>query len=441
MTTYWAEHACLPTGFATAVRIGIEGDRFRSIQSRANPRPGDVRLPGVVLPGLANAHSHAFHRALRGRTHNGAGNFWSWRDGMYAVAQRLNPESYLALARATYAEMALAGITVVGEFHYVHHRPGGGPYDDPNAMGAALTQAALDAGIRLTLLDTCYLTGGLTADGHLPLDEVQTRFSDGSVGAWAERAGERKPSDLVRLGAAIHSVRAVPRDAAAGVAESAREMPLHVHVSEQQAENLACQMFYGRTPTGLLADIGVLGPDLTAVHATHLTDADIVLLGRSGSQVAFCPTTERDLADGVGRARDLADAGVRLSLGSDQHAVIDPFEEARGLEMHERLTSNERGRFETTDLLRAATADGYRSLGWSDGGRIATGALADLVSVRHDSVRTVGSKASQILYCATAADVHTVVVGGRVIVEDGHHLLGPVAPLLRDALDLLRDDG
>jgi len=445
MTIYWAEHACLPTGFATAVRIEVEGDRFGAVESRARPQPGDVRLPGVVLPGLANTHSHAFHRALRGRTHNGAGNFWSWRDEMYAVARRLNPDTYLALARATYAEMALAGVTAVGEFHYLHHRPGGRPYDDPNVMGAAIAQAASDAGIRLTLLDTCYLAGGLTADGHLPLDEVQTRFSDASVAAWAERAAERKPSDLLRLGAAIHSVRAVPRDDAAAVADMARDLPvpvpIHVHLSEQLGENLACQMFYGCTPTELLAAAGVLGPDLTAVHATHLNDRDVALLGRSGSQVAFCPTTERDLADGVGRARDLADAGVGISLGSDQHAVIDPFEEIRALEMHERLTSNERGRFDTVDLVRAATADGYRSLGWDGGGRIAAGAHADLVAVRDDSVRTVGCKAAQIIYCATAADVDTVVVAGRVVVEGARHLLGPIAPMLRDALEPLRDNG
>jgi len=440
VTTYWAEHAWLPTGPATSVRLTVEGDRFTEVEPKAHAEPGDVLLGGVVLPGLANTHSHAFHRALRGRTHGGAGNFWTWREQMYAVTSRLTPDTYLALARATYAEMALAGITAVGEFHYVHHAPGGKPYADPNAMGAALAQAAADAGIRLTLLDTCYLSGGLTGEGHLQPDAVQRRFSDGSVEAWHARMSDRRPADQVRLGAAIHSVRAVPRDALSAIAGGVQGQPLHIHLSEQPAENMACEVYYGCTPTQLLEDTGVLRPDLTAVHATHLTEADIGLLGGHGGQAAFCPTTERDLADGIGPARGLADAGVSLSLGSDEQAVIDPFEELRALEMHERLSSNERGRFSAQQLLRAASANGYRSLGWFGGGVLAAGGLADLVVLRPDSVRTVGSKASQIIYSATAADVDTVMVAGRLVVERGEHLrLGSVGPLLRDAFEVLRE--
>lgn len=440
MTTYWAEHAWLPTGPATSVRLTVEGDRFTQVEAKAHAEPGDVLLTGVVLPGLANTHSHAFHRALRGRTQAGAGNFWTWREQMYAVTSRLTPDTYLALARATYAEMALAGTTVVGEFHYVHHGRNGKRYADPNAMGEALAQAAADAGTRLTLLDTCYLSGGLTGEGHLEPDAFQRRFSDGSVDAWHARMSERRSAGHVRLGAAIHSVRAVPRDALSAIARSVDGQPLHVHLSEQPGENMACQMFYGCTPTQLLEDTGILRPDLTAVHATHLTDADIALLGGHGGQAALCPTTERDLADGIGPARELADAGVSLSLGSDEHAVIDPFEELRGLEMHERLSSNERGRFSAQQLVRVASANGYRSLGWFGGGVLTAGALADLVVVRNDSVRTVGSKASQIVYSATADDVDTVMVAGKVIVERGEHLrLGSVAPLLRDAFDVLRE--
>ena len=156
--TWWCEHAWLPTGVAAGVRLTVTDGRFSAIETGCpTPRSGDTHLPGVTLPGLANAHSHAFHRALRGRTHGDGGTFWTWRQQMYAVASRLTPESYLALARAAYAEMALAGYTVVGEFHYVHHQPDGTAYTDPNAMGRALVQAAADAGIRLTLLDTCYL--------------------------------------------------------------------------------------------------------------------------------------------------------------------------------------------------------------------------------------------------------------------------------------------
>jgi formiminoglutamate deiminase len=441
VTTYWAEHAWLPTGPATSVRITVQDGRFGPIQTHVHAHHDDVRIPGVVLPGLANTHSHAFHRALRGRTHGGSGNFWTWREQMYAVTQRLNPDTYFALARATFAEMALAGITVVGEFHYLHHSPSGRPYADPNAMGDALIAAAGEAGIRITLLDTCYLAGGLTGEGHTAPDAVQQRFCDGSVGEWLDRMSVRTPphAATARVGAAVHSVRAVPKPSLEEVGAWVEGRPIHVHLSEQPAENIACEMFYGCSPTELLADTGVLRPDVTAVHATHVSAEDVKLLGAADAQAAFCPTTERDLADGIGPARDLADAGVSLSLGSDQNAVVDPFEELRGLEMNERLSTNERGRFRTDELVRMATANGYRSLGWFGGGVIAEGALADFVVVRDDTIRTIGSRAGQIVYTATGADVATVVIGGQVVVDRGEHQrLGSVAPLFRDAFDALR---
>jgi formiminoglutamate deiminase len=441
VTTYWAEHAWLPTGPASSVRLPVHDGRLGRVQPNVGAHHDDVRLRGVVLPGLANTHSHAFHRALRGRTHGGSGNFWTWREQMYAVTRRLTPDSYFALARATFAEMVLAGVTVVGEFHYVHHDAKGRRYDDPNAMGAALLAAAAEAGVRITLLDTCYLTGGLTGEGHTAPGESQQRFSDGSVGGWLDRMAARPApnSSVARVGAAIHSVRAVPKASLEEVAAWVEGQPLHIHLSEQPAENIACEMFYGCSPTQLLADTGVLRPDLTAVHATHLSAEDIKLLGESDAQASFCPTTERDLADGIGPARDLADAGVSLSLGSDENAVIDPFEEVRGLEMNERLSTNERGRFRPDELMRISSANGYRSLGWFGGGVLAEGALADFVVVRDDTIRTVGSRAGQIVYTASAADVATVVVGGQVVVDRGEHQrLGPIAPLFRDAFDTLR---
>ena len=438
-SSYWAEHAWLPSGLATGVRFEVVDGVFAGVHPRARAEAGDDRLHGVVLPGFANAHSHAFHRALRGRTHGDGGNFWTWRQQMYAVTRQLTPDTYLALARAVFAEMVLAGITVVGEFHYVHHDVDGRPYGDPNAMGEALIEAARDAGLRLTLLDTCYLSGGLTGDGHLPLDDVQRRFSDGDVDGWATRVAELTPDLTTRIGAAVHSVRAVPRADLTAMAEVTRGRTVHAHVSEQPAENLATQMFYGATPTELLDEAGLLGERFSAVHATHLSDRDITLLGRSRSTACFCPTTERDLADGIGPARALVEAGARLCLGSDQQAVIDPFEEVRGLEMHERLASNERGRFSPDELLRKATVDGYRSLGWSDGGRIEDGAAADFVVVRTDTTNTAGAKAGQILYCATRSDVDRVVVGGRTVVESGRHVLGDVASLLGKALSDVRD--
>jgi formiminoglutamate deiminase len=432
-----AGHALLPSGLAHDVLLEAVDGRFTAVTPGSPPGTAE-RLPGVVLPGLANAHSHAFHRALRGRTHAGGGTFWTWREGMYAVAAQLDPDSYLALARATYAEMALAGITCVGEFHYLHHAPGGAAYDDPNAMGEALREAACDAGIRLTLLDTCYLAGGLGPGGHAPLDTRQLRFGDTTAERWAERMLELRPSTGMRVGAAIHSVRAVPRASIGVVAGAAEGMPLHVHLSEQPAENEACQGFYGATPTGLLQAQGALGPRSTAVHATHLTPDDIAVLGRTGTTCCFCPTTERDLADGIGPARALLDAGAPLSLGSDQHAVIDLLEEARAMEMHERLSSLQRGRFRPAELLGAATA--HASLGWPDAGRLEVGARADLVAVRLDSPRTAGSDPAQVVLTATAADVDTVVVDGKVVVTGGRHRLGDVGALLRDAIAPLWED-
>ncbi len=432
-----ADRALLPSGLARDVLLEAVDGRFTAV-TPGSPGGAVERLPGVVLPGLANAHSHAFHRALRGRTHAAGGTFWTWREGMYAVAAQLDPDSYLALARATYAEMALAGITCAGEFHYLHHAPGGTAYDDPNAMGEALRQAACDAGIRLTLLDTCYLAGGLTRGGHAPLDARQRRFGDTTAERWAERLLALRPSAGMRVGAAIHSVRAVPRESIGVVVGAAAGMPLHVHLSEQPAENEACQGFYGTTPTGLLQAQGALGPRTTAVHATHLTPDDVAVLGRTGTTCCFCPTTERDLADGIGPARALLDAGAPLSLGSDQHAVIDLLEEARAMEMHERLTSLQRGRFAPAELLGAATA--HASLGWPDAGRLEAGARADLVAVRLDSPRTAGSDPAQVVLTATASDVDTVVVDGQVVVTGGRHRLGDVGALLQDAIDPLWED-
>jgi len=359
---------------------------------------------------------------------------------MYAVAARIDPDSYLALARATFAEMALAGVSAVGEFHYVHHAPSGSPYADPNAMGTALIQAAKDAGIRLTLLDSCYLSGGLGPDGPTPLSADQLRFGDRDADAWAARRAALPAAPHVRAGAAIHSVRAVPRDQLPAVVAAAHGVPLHVHLSEQPAENEQCLSAYGLTPTSLLAQAGALGPSTTAVHATHLGSDDIRVLGDTGTSISMCPTTERDLADGVGPARALRDAGAPITLGSDQHAVIDLLEEARALEMDERLTSRHRGRFSLAELVTALTADGQRSLGWDDAGQIAVGARADLTTVRLDTIRTAGCLPGQAILAATAADVDTVVVDGAVVVDSGRHALGDVSALLAESIGRLFDE-
>jgi formiminoglutamate deiminase len=424
VTSYWCSSALLPTGVAERVLVTIADGRFASVSVDADP--GDaIRLDGLVLPGLANCHSHAFHRALRGRTQTERGTFWTWREQMYAVASMLTPETYYQLARAVYGEMVLAGITAVGEFHYLHHAPGGRHYNDPNAMGAALIAAARDAGIRIALLDTCYVAGGIDQ----PLNSVQQRFSDGDASAWASRVSLLTGADDVVIGAAAHSVRGVPQDQLGAVASALPNAPLHIHLSEQVGENAVCLDAYGRTPAQVLDETGFLSGRTSAVHATHLTDVDVGLLGSSATYSCFCPTTERDLADGIGPSVALRDAGSPLTLGSDSHAVIDLFEEMRAVELDERLASKERGHWTAAELLKAATIDGHRSLGFDDAGAIEVGARADLVAVRLDSVRTAGTGGTveTIAFAASAADVSDVVAGGRHVVADGKHVKLDVA--------------
>jgi formiminoglutamate deiminase len=422
----WCEFAWLGGERAEPdVLVEIDGDRIAAVEPGVAMPPAAIAdaLYGLTVPGFANVHSHAFQRALRGRAQAaGGGSFWTWREQMYELAAKLEPDSYLRLARATYGEMALAGITAVGEFHYLHHEPDGTPYEDPNAMGRALIEAAADAGIRLTLIDACYLHGGIGEE----LSGAQRRFGDADADAWAARVDALAGgAAALRIGAAIHSVRAVDPGSARIVAEwaGARGAPLHAHVSEQPAENEACIAAHGVTPTQLLADGGALSDRFTAVHATHLAPGDARQL--TGATVCLCPTTERDLADGIGPARELRDAGAALALGSDSHAVVDLLEEARAVELDERLATGVRGNHSARDLLTAATTAGYRSIGWADGGRIEAGALADLATLSLRSVRLAGTTADSLLesvvFAGTAADVTHVIAGGRYIVRDGVH--------------------
>ena len=423
MTAYLLEHAWVDGRVQDTVRVEVEHGRITSVVADASAT--GVPLRGLTLPGLANTHSHAFHRALRGRTQTDRGTFWTWREQMYAVAGRLDPDTYYALARATYAEMVSAGYTSVGEFHYLHHQPDGTPYDDPNAMGNALLAAARDAGIRITLLDTLYLSSGF---GAAP-EGVQRRFSDGTAEAWQERVAALEPltgADAA-IGVAAHSVRAVPAEALKAFTPYVEGgNPVHVHLSEQVKENADCVAAHGVTPTRLLADHGFLGPMTSAVHATHLTDEDVRLLGEARAFASFCPTTERDLGDGIGPARQLQAAGSVLTLGSDSHAVIDAFEEMRGLEMDERLASQARGHWTAAELLAAGSADGHRSLGFADAGAIAVGQRADLVTIDLSSPRTAGTggDAHTAVFAAGAADVTHVVADGRVVFDGDHAAVG-----------------
>ena len=416
---YLLDHAWVEGEVRADVSVTITDGRFSSVGH--TPVAGAERLAGLTVPGLANCHSHAFHRALRGRTQRGRGTFWSWREQMYALAARLDPDTYRELATAVFREMVAAGVTTVGEFHYLHHQPDGTAYDEPNAMGLALVEAAGDAGLRLALLDTCYLSAGIGR----PVEGVQRRFSDGTAEAWQERADELTADtdgDVV-VGAAIHSVRAVPLEQMRLVSEWADrfETPLHVHLSEQVAENEESLAAYGRTPTEVLSEAGVLTDRTSVVHATHLTDVDVSRIGAARATACLCPTTERDLGDGVGAAEELQRAGSALTLGSDSHAVIDLFEEMRAVEMGRRLVDRTRGHWSAAELVRAATADGHASLGFGDAGRIAVGQRADLVTLDLTSPRTAGCgpTAETVAFAASAADVVQVVSGGKVVHRAG----------------------
>lgn len=443
---YWCELALIGTEVEASVRIIVADGRFESIRPGAVPEPGDRRLHGITVPGLANAHSHAFHRALRSRTQRDRGTFWTWRDLMYRAAQRLDPDGYHRLARAVFAEMALAGVATVGEFHYLHHQPDGTPYAEPNAMGAALLVAADEAGIRITLLDALYLHGGLDGSGYASPGGAQLRFRDPSAPAWAERVSAMSGGARHRIGAAIHSVRAVDPDAMRTVAAWAadRNAPVHAHVSEQTAENDACHARFAVSPTALLARADAVTDRFTAIHATHVTDHDLDVLGAAGSTVCMCPTTERDLGDGIAPTEGMTGSSVALALGSDSHAVIDLFEEARAIELDERLRSRRRGVHGAADLLDAATLTGHRCLGWQDAGVIAEGWRADLVTVTLESVRTAGaghtSAREAVAFAATASDVVHVVIDGRPTVIDGCHVDVDVGRSLDESIRALMED-
>ena len=382
-TTYFADYAWLGGDTVTRdVAIDVAGGRIVAVRPGA-PRAG-THLRGVTLPGLANAHSHAFQRALRGRTQRGGGSFWTWREDMYALALTMTPDRCFELARGTYAEMLRAGITCVGEFDYLH-------------FSDALIAAANEVGIRLTLLDACYLAGGFGE----PPNKAQRGFSDGDAATWAERVAAIKGA---KVGAAIHSVRAVPPDQLATVVEFARGKPLHFHVSEQRAENEACLAATGRTPVQLLAEHGALGPDSTAVHATHLhADDDL-----GETTICMCPTTERDLADGIGNA------GPRLALGSDSHAIIDLFEEARAVELNLRLKTERRGHFTAARAARRRHEPRLPGLGRRRPDRARLPRRPDHAGphlAASGDRRSRQRMLESIVFAATAADVTHTVVG------------------------------
>jgi formiminoglutamate deiminase len=393
---------------AENVLIEVENGRIKSVTEGVATPPQAVLLHGWTIPGLANVHSHAFQHTLRGATESGGGNFWEWRQQMYRAAENWTPDDYLAHSRRVFREMLEAGITAVGEFHYLHALG--------NELGEALIHAAEQEGIRITLIDSCYLQGGV--DGR-PLEGAQKSFSDGDVERWARRMDSFEGGDGAVIAAAIHSVRAVDPASMHMVAAWARSRnaPLHIHLAEQPAEVEECLAVEGCTPTQLLEREGILGADLTAVHAIHVDDADIALLGRHQVSVCACPTSERDLGDRVGLLHRLAEAGSPLCVGSDSNAVIDSLEEARGLELDQRRATGRRVLHQPEALYRAATVEGMRALGW-EAGELKEGMLADFITVNQERLAFDRPlELGYLMFACSARDVVNVVVGGRTLVS------------------------
>jgi len=430
-TTFLAEGGFVDDRWTAAVRYDVDE---RGVVVRAGART-DIDEPAfartrdfgrcLVLPGMIDVHSHAFQRAIRGATQRrGAADpttFWSWRTAMYDAAMRLDPDQVHAITRLAFAEMLRAGITCVGEFHYLHHRPDGGSYDDPNELSWRVVRAAEEVGIRLVLLEVFYARAGA---GEPPLAE-QRRFCDRDVDAYLARVDALRARG-VEVGIAPHSVRAVGRAELRVLADYAHAhgLPLHVHVSEQPRENEECREEHGCTPMELLADVGALvrPRGFTAVHAVHIGDRDRELL--ADQSVCACPTTEADLGDGIMAASLLVARGCNLALGSDSNAVIDLVQEARLLEMGERLRTGARlclrsreGDVAST-LVGIAAAGGALALGRAqDLGRLAVGSQFDaaVVGLHHPFFSGIAPERAPdaLLTAGTAEFVEHVVVGGR----------------------------
>jgi formimidoylglutamate deiminase len=393
-----------------------------------------------VIPGLVNGHSHSFQRAIRGRTELRVtaepDTFWTWREKMYSVATRLEPEEIYGTARMAFLEMVLSGVTTVGEFHYLHHQADGTPYSDPNLLAKLIIQAARDVGIRLALLRTAYSRAGFKEPAHSGQARFITPGPDAfirdteALSGWVQREGLTR---LVTIGVAPHSLRAVPIEYVRAVANYAKErgIPLHMHVAEQPAEIEQCRAEYGRSPVELLHEEEILGDRFTAIHAIHISEAESRLLTGSKSTVCACPTSERNLADGAIPAHWLLREGGRISLGSDSQIQIDLFEDARLIEYHLRMKRLERvvlastrGHDLTQRLFAMTTKEGAHSL-FLPVGELAIGQPADFVSIDLDDPSVAGGEPGalldQLLFSVERTAVREVFVQGKAIVQEGRH--------------------
>jgi formimidoylglutamate deiminase len=404
----------------------VDGRVSAVVDASAHPDVPELG-PTLAMPAAVNAHSHAFQRAFRGHvqwTASGTDDFWSWRDRMYAVANRLSPEGVEAVAALAFLEMAEAGIAQVGEFHYLQRDPDGRRYADPDELAKRVIAAAERVGIRICLLRVAYLRAAAGA----PLRPDQRRFGDDrpdDVLAAVERLGALR-SPLLSVGLAPHSVRAVPADALRVL--SAYAGVVHAHVSEQPAENEQCRAEHGASPLAVFERAGLLHDRFVAVHLTWPEPGDLERLVAADAGVCVCPSTELDLGDGF-LPLDVR-ARARLSLGSDSHANIDPWGEARTIETHARALARRRNVLAppgdrdglAARLLTAMTREGSRALGAPTAG-LAPGAPADIVILDMDRPGADGVPPLQAAaFVATPEWVRELWVAGRRIVAGGVHL-------------------
>jgi formimidoylglutamate deiminase len=406
------------------------------VTPRAAAQAEVVRLPGrALLPGLANAHSHSFQRLFRGRAEDrreGGDTFWTWREQMYRAAAFVSSENLYDVARATFLEMALSGITAVGEFHYLHNQPDGTAYGNPNLLAETILQAAASIGIRINLLRTAYLRAGFQRDPH----PGQQRFYEKPDAYLRNLEALEKTvhgNPLFSVGAAPHSIRAVPLEVMREIAACARQraMVLHLHISEQTGENEACVAEYGKTPVELVAENGILTERTTLVHAIHLSEREFAAVGRAESTIASCPTTERNLGDGIFPAALAFEKQIHVAFGTDSQAQIDLLEDGRQLEYHLRLQQRERGILDGIGgeaigarLLGCATRNGYRALGL-EGGSLSAGEPADFFTLDLNDLSLLGadrgSLAMQAVFAANKSAVREVAVAGKLLVQNGRH--------------------
>ena len=394
----------------------------------------------AMLPGLVNAHSHAFQRVLRGLTEYRTGadkdSFWTWREAMYSAATRLTPDDIYDASRMAFLEMALSGITTVGEFHYLQHNADGSAYEDPTLLSKTVIQAARDVGLRIALLFVAYARSGFQTEPNTH----QARFIEQDPERYLQNfehlTAEVTAGDgTVWTGIAPHSVRAVPLSYLKAICTfaSAKSVPVHMHVAEQPAEVSACIAEYGRSPVALLDSEGLLSNRFTAVHAVHVTEKSVRAMAAKGAMVCACPTTERNLGDGVVPADLYSREDVSLCLGTDSQTQIDLLEDAREVEYHLRLQKMQRVVLceeEADDraalaaqLFDCASINGARSLGSRDALSVNEG--GDFFTVDLNDVSIAGAGPDDLLpaivFSLARTAVKEVVVNGRQIVSDGRH--------------------